>query len=86
MKNLNVADSASLTLERLSLTIQFMYRLSPPSGSGGNGGRFFAVFPAIFFALWFAKTLSVCIFNSVDHCYSQADCDTSGPCSLSSRS
>ena len=27
--------------------------------------------------VWFAKTLSVCIFNSLDHCYSQADCDTS---------
>ena len=37
-------------------------------------------------SLWFAKTLSVCIFNSLDHCYSQADCDTSRPCSPSSRS
>jgi hypothetical protein len=35
--------------------------------------------------LWFAKTLSECIFNSLDHCYSQADCDTSRPCSPSSR-
>jgi hypothetical protein len=36
--------------------------------------------------LWFAKTLSVCIFNSLDHCYSQPDCDMSRPCSPSSPS
>ena len=40
----------------------------------------------MFLPVWFAKTLSVCIFNSLDHCYSQADCDTSHPCSPSSRS
>ena len=50
VKNLNVADSALLTLERLSLTIQFVFRLSPPSGSRANGGPIFVVFPAFFFA------------------------------------
>jgi hypothetical protein len=40
----------------------------------------------IIHSLWFAKTLSVCIFNSLDHCYSQPDCDTSRPCSPSLRS
>ena len=50
VKNLNLADSASLTSERLTQTIQFVCCMSPPSGSGGNIGRFFVGLPALFFA------------------------------------